>query len=209
MKRMFLSYKVILFFSVCFLLLIFFIYLGVSPFFSKQAPEAPQPIPKPTPGNFKTNYSNFDKLVPGKNNEKDVISLVGYPASEKPSGTKTYFYYPTPSSGINNVALFNNGVLVYATEEVFDKYRGVPEDYTKKYGAPEITMYDKNDEVIQWSVFPSHGVAIAVAPFQDIIVKITYFAPQAKKSFMANLSNELGLTLQQNVSTQSIKEIVR
>jgi hypothetical protein len=199
MRNNIFSLRGVLFFAGCFILLVFFIFIGLSPFISSQKPQSIPP--KPTPGNFKTNYSNFNNLVPGKNNKNDVISLNGKPESEAVMGTKTYLYYSTPSLGIKNVAVLENNVLLYATEEVFAKYRGSPNDYAVTFGAPEITMYDKTDEVIEWRVYPSHGIAIAVAPFENVVVKITYFIPQTKNSFINSLSKELGLVQQQTAPT--------
>ena len=193
-----LSFKQILFFAGCILALLFFIYLGLSPFISGQKGQ-------PIAGDFKTDYSNFNKLKPGKDTIKDIISLNGNPQSEKKSGEKTYLYYSTPSDRLKNVAVLQSGRLLYATEEVFEKYRGAPDEYVKKFGKPDLIMYGLADSGTEWWIYPSVGVAIDVASFEKTIVRILYFVPQKKENFIRIFSEELGLNEKKIIPSETFE----
>lgn len=146
-----------------------------------------------TPTIVQQKESLYVKFVPGKTTYDEVVKSLGNPTSIRKVGNKTYIWYPTAYSALPNVFVFTNGVLLYDIENFFGDYKKSLNFYTSKYGQPELSLFDKNDDTVEWMLFPKYGIALCVFSFDSSIVKIMYFVPQTKESFEKNFSEELGL----------------
>lgn len=153
----------------------------------------PNQTQRPTsPTEIKRDYnSNLNKAIPGKSNISDVIKINGTPSSRKKVGSKDYLYFKTPIDVFNNVVGFDNGIEVYATENVFGDYRGTYDSFIKAYGEPGLTLYDKTSPFV-WQIFLQQGVGVQTNGAS--ITQVVYFVPQAEDSFMQNVGNDLGLS---------------
>jgi len=147
--------------------------------------------PTPLPSDFTQSYNNFNQLAPGKNTLGDIEKINGPAISSVKNGNKTYLYYQTPSADYKNIVVLKNGVLYYSLENVFGDYRGLYSDYTKAYGQPSLTLYNKNSTDSEWFIFLKQGLGLEVGG--NDITQILYFIPQSKDDFMQNLAPDLNL----------------
>ena len=110
------------------------------------------------------------------------------------SGSKIYLYYKTPSLDYENVILVEDGVVIYAREEVFRGKRGDFDDYINKYGQSGLTLYDHSSDnpYLKWSVFLKSGVA--VFHLDQKVRSVLYFVPQDEETFLNKVAKDLGLT---------------
>lgn len=139
--------------------------------------------------------SVYVKFTPGKTTYNEVVAALGTPSSIQKRNNKTYIFYPTKYSSLPNQFTFtSDGVLLYDIENFFGDYRKNSSYYIGKYGSPEIKLYQKDEESVEWLVFPRHGVAISVFLFENAIVKVVYFKPQTLQEFEATFLNELNLS---------------
>jgi hypothetical protein len=163
--------------------------------------QTPTPVvvfsPTPIPSDFNLDYSNINKLTPGKSTFQDVKAINGLPASTSFSNNNTTFYYQTPSGDYKNIVFFESGIVKYAIEHVFGNYRGDYETYIQKYGQPTLQLYNKTGTDFAWFIFLKQGVGLEVGG--NNIMQILYFAPQSKEDFMQNIAAKLNLT---NVSPE-------
>lgn len=184
------------------LLIIFFVLILILIFgliFLKSKPSVPPQNAFPTPTTVQLKESVYIKFVPGKSTYSEVIKTLGTPYSVKQIGTKKYVVYSTAYSSAPNQFVFVNDVLLYDIENFFGDYKRTVSYYTSKYGNPEETLYDKNDEGLQWIIFPKQGLALAVFTFESSIVKVVYFEPQTIQQFEANFLDELGLIKEKKI----------
>lgn len=152
----------------------------------------PTPTPIPVPSDFNRDYSNLNKLIPGKSTIVDVEKINGFPSSTRTSGTQTTMYYPTPSKEHSNVVVLENGTVKYALDNVFGNYRGNYGDYSKTYGQPDMHLYNSEPgNYFDWYVFLKYGFGIENSI--GGITRIVYFAPQSKESFMDTIAVDIGL----------------
>lgn len=160
---------------------------------SVQKNTAPSQTQRPTsPTEIKRDYnSNLNKTVPGKSNISDVIKINGTPSSRKKIGSKDYLYFKTPIDVFNNVVVFDNGIEVFATENVFGDYRGTYDSFMKAYGKPNLTLHD-NISPFVWKIFLQQGVGVQTNGTD--ITQVVYFVPQEEDSFMQNVGKDLGLS---------------
>lgn len=158
--------------------------------FSKPTPPGEFPIPTKT----ELRDTTFNRFIPGQTTYEDVIKSMGEPQTSKTMGTKTYITYATKYSSLPNMFVFNDNILLYSVENFFGDYKKSLSYYTDRYAQPELLLFDKNDETVQWMVFPKYGIALSVFSFDNAIVKILYFSPQSKEVFEKNFVEELGLT---------------
>lgn len=168
-------------------LLIVFISIFLVVLFSPQK----ENVYEPPKTNLKS--SIYEKFIPGKTTEQEVVKELGRPVSIEERGGKKYYTYPTESVNFNNSVVFKENRVYYSIESFFGDFEKSPGDYVKSFGKPELTLYDVNNDTIVWSVFPKDGVAIAVSPFENLIVKILYFSRQSKAEFVQNFAQEVGL----------------
>lgn len=183
---------IIVFFFLAILLVFAIIYLAGKP---SVPPE--QAFPAPTVVQLKD--SAYNKFVPGKSTYSEVIKALGTPYSTKKIGNKTYILYSTGYPSAPNQFVFVNDVLLYDIENFFEDYKKPVSYYTGRYGNPEATLYDKNDESLEWLIFPKQGIALAVFVFESSIVKILYFEPQTLQQFETIFLNELNLTKEKEI----------
>lgn len=148
--------------------------------------------------------SGYAKLKPGRDSLQDVRKIFGTPDSKKTLGNKEYLFYKTSTPDIQNVVMVQNNKLVYATENTIGGKPAETGYYTKTLGTPDITLYDKNDEIVEWRIYSKKGVAVAIAPFENIVVRTTYFEPQQIDVFLKNLMYELGLVKEKAINVEEI-----
>lgn len=156
----------------------------------KNTPIEPKPLPMPS--DTTKNYSNINRLVPGKSTFDDVIKINGKPESYSTFGNKTYLYYPTPLGGYRNVVLLENKKVLYAEERVFGPYRGTLVDFQNRYNGSFVKMYQEG-EPFTWYVYLDRGLGIK-SDLQGTIGAIVYFVPMSKKEFIKNVATDLGIT---------------
>lgn len=159
-----------------------------------------QATPIPIPTDTSINYSNFNKLTPGKSTLNDVEKINGAPSRISTVGDKTYLYYPTPVKGFENKVLIRYGVVIYAVENVFANYRGYYDSYTKPFGSPDFAMYSTDGFDYPWYVFLTSGLAVQSSG--NYITGIIYFSPQNKTNFINNISSDIGLSEQEPLGNQ-------
>lgn len=139
--------------------------------------------------------NDFQSLTPGKATLEDVKRLKGKPISTKKQGEQTYLYYPTHSEDYKNSVVVEKDRVKFSLENVFDSSKGFLNDYKKRFGDPDFTIYDSEDDVVVWNIFLKGGVGIASFG-EGEIAKILYFEPQSKDEFLENVAASLGLTFQ-------------
>ncbi len=142
--------------------------------------------------NIFSKTSDFEKLKPGEASREDVVKLKGEPVSIEEDGNRTNLLYNTRSEDYKNSITIENDKVKYSVENVFDSSRGKLSDYKKKYGEPDLKMYDPYDEVISYYIFLDGGVGISSFNDEDI-VKIIYFSPQSREEFLKNVAKPLEL----------------
>lgn len=196
----FLKQKGIIFLSLALLGVFVFIAIVFTVFQKEPAPKESPVAPTPTtsvainpprtplPVDLEKNYSNLNKVVPGKSTFNDVKKLNGAPQSVSRLDDKTYLYYKTPLESYINKVLIEKNIVVYSVENVFGSYRGRVSDYSSKYGLPDITLFEKGDSY-SWYVYLNEGIAIE-NDGKDVGA-ILYFIPQNKNSFMQTIAREL------------------
>ncbi|MBI4097460.1 MAG: hypothetical protein HY426_00285 [Candidatus Levybacteria bacterium] len=147
--------------------------------------------PPPTiSGDISGDYSSLNKVVPGKNTQDEVEKINGKPESVSTKDDKTYMQYKTPLENFINTVVLKDGRVVYSEENVFGPYRGSVSDFKDKYGTPDISLFENN---YPWSVYLGRGIAFQ-HDGKDVL-KILYFIPQDKETFMRTLAQELGLSV--------------
>lgn len=139
---------------------------------------------------FSQNYSNINKLTPGKSTYSEVLKKNGKPVSEKVDAYTTTLAFETPNSTFENIAVLKNNILEYAVEYVYSSYRGAYSDYTNKYGAPELHLY--SDMGYDWYIFLNEGVGVEAS--NNEITRIVYFTPQEKSEFINNIATPLNMS---------------
>ena len=141
--------------------------------------------------------ANFLTLFKGTSllSLEDVKRLKGKPISTKKQGEQTYLYYPTHSEDYKNSVVVEKDRVKFSLENVFDSSKGFLNDYKKRFGDPDFTIYDSEDDVVVWNIFLKGGVGIASFG-EGEIAKILYFEPQSKDEFLENVAASLGLTFQ-------------
>jgi hypothetical protein len=154
----------------------------------KGGQKEPLPTPIPLPTGYEQNYSNLNLLKPGESTVEDVIAANGEPKSRSSSGDRVTLTFETPNSSHQNIAVFNNGILLYAVEYVYADYRGNLSDYIKTYGTPE-KMYSEPEEGFDWFIFLDNGVGVESS--NDFITRIVYFVPQDRISFLQTIGEDL------------------
>lgn len=196
----FLKQKGIIFLTLALLGVFVFIAIVFTVFQKESAPNESPVAPTPTtfvainpprtplPVDLEKNYSNLNKVVPGKSTFNDVKKLNGAPQSVSRLDDKTYLYYKTPLERYINKVLIEKNIVVYSVENVFGSYRGKVSDYSSKYGLPDITLFEKGDSY-SWYVYLNEGIAIE-NDGKDVGA-ILYFIPQNKNSFMQTIAREL------------------
>ena len=142
--------------------------------------------------NIFNNKSDFEKLKPGESSKSDVIRLKGEPVSIEEDGDVTNLLYNTKSEDYKNTVTIEGDKVKYSIENVFDSSRGRLGDYKKRYGEPNLKMYDPYDEVISYYIFLDGGVGISTFNDEDI-VRIIYFSPQSREEFLKNIAAPLEL----------------
>lgn len=152
-----------------------------------------RPSPLPLPTDLEKNYSNLNKVVPGKSTLNDVERINGASLSVTTTGEKTYMYYKTPLKSFTNTVLVEKGVVVYSKEYVFGSYRGSVESFKTNFGEPDITLFDKIYEY-PWYVYLDKGIAIE-NDGKDILM-VLYFIPQNKDNFIKSFTQELNLSIE-------------
>lgn len=135
-------------------------------------------------------YTDINLLIPGKTTEKEVVTLLGKPKGVFKLVGKKYLTYTTPFEGFVNFVVIEGSVVSYALENVFANYRGVLDDYIKKFGKEDAIFYETTDEGI-WYVFLEEGVALKTL---GVLREILYFKPQNKSSFFNEFRNEINLS---------------
>ncbi len=148
--------------------------------------------------NKPTDKSVFESLTPGRATIEDVKKLNGEPISSEKIGDKTYLYYPTHSEDYKNSVVVEKDRVKFSLENVFDSSKGFLNDYKKRFGNPDFTIYDSEDDVVAWNIFLKGGVGIASFG-EGEIAKILYFEPQSKDEFLENVAASLGLTFQRPI----------
>lgn len=156
-------------------------------------PSSTQANPETSPSSLNVpmeqDYSNLNKLVPGKATLEDVERINGKPNSVKKDAERTFLYYITPLEGFTNAVIIDKGVVSYSVENVFGSYRGTVQSFKSSYGKADIYLYGVDGYF--WHIYLDEGFAIE-ADRTDILT-VVYFIPQAKESFMATLAKELKL----------------
>lgn len=138
--------------------------------------------------------SVYVKFTPGKTTYGEVLKALGNPLSTQKKNNKTYIFYPTKYSSLPNQFIFtSDGVLLYDVENFFGDYRRNTGFYIDKYGNPEAKWFQKDEEAVEWLIFPKYGVALSVFVFENAIVKVVYFKPQTLQQFETAFLNELNL----------------
>lgn len=144
--------------------------------------------------------SVYVKFTPGKTTYSEVVSALGNPLSTRKRDNKTYIFYPTKYSSLPNQFTFSSdGILLYDVENFFGDYRKSPGYYIDKYGSPEAKWFQKDEEAVEWLIFPKYGVALSVFVFENAIVKVLYFKPQTLQQFESTFLDELNLTKEKPV----------
>lgn len=146
-----------------------------------------------SPLSFDKDYSSLNKTLPGRSTIADVEKINGKPDLTESKNGEVYLYYKTPSSALNNLVVFKNGVEIFAFENIFSNYRGAYEDLAKAYGQPDVTLY-KNQSHFLWQVFLKDGVGVETDG--ENILAIIYFIPQDKNSFMRSVGTGMGFSEQ-------------
>ena len=140
---------------------------------------------KPLPKTLEEEYSNLNKLIPGKNTVNDVIKTNGYPQDTLSENGKTYLYYNTPFEELNNVVLIENNVVTYAHEWIFGNQRGTYDKNSSPLGPPGLILYSEDAFDLPWFAFPEKGTMIRVSDV--VITEAVYFVPQDKESFLKSV----------------------
>lgn len=162
---------------------------------SKKNQPGVSPTPFPVPSDASKDYSNLNKLIPGKSTREDVEKINGSPTNVSVFGDRTYLYYRTPLNRFLNTVLIINNKVVYSYENVFGVYRGTLSNFINSYGQAPLKMYTR-DEPYTWSIYPDKGIGVESDGSGDILVVI-YFVPTTKESFIKNLAPELKLLTEQ------------
>jgi hypothetical protein len=149
----------------------------------------------PTPTLVQLKDSKYVKFTPGKTTYEEVIKALGTPSLVQKKNNKTYIFYSTKYSSLPNQFTFSsNGILLYDIENFFGDYKRSPGYYIDKYGNPEAKWFQKDEDGVEWLIFPKNGVALSVFVFENYIVKIVYFKPQTLQEFENTFLEELNLT---------------
>lgn len=154
-------------------------------------PKSAPTVAKP-PSDFNADYSNLNKLSPGKSTYDDALRINGSPISESKVGELTILSYPTPNETFNNTVAIKDGVVIFSAEYVYSVYRGYYSDYVKKFGQPSLSLYADGSPYINWYIFLDHGIGVEAS--NNDISQIVYFVPQDKNSFMKNMASFLKLS---------------
>ena len=157
-----------------------------------------RPSPTQLPTDLEKDYSNLNKIIPGKSTLNDVKKINGIPQSVSTLDDKTYAYYKTPLEGFTNKVLIEKNLVVYSIENVFGSYRGGVESYESGYGSPDLVLYKEGQEDYPWFVYLKYGLAIE-NDGHDVLA-IVYFVPQSSDSFTKTIAKELKLS--DTISTQ-------
>lgn len=173
---------------VLFLILTSILLINPSNAPDKKTISPPAPIPTINP---EKDYSSLNKIIPGKSSIEDVKRLNGDPDSTSTEKDRIFLYYKTPLEGFTNRVLVEKNIVVYSIENVFGSYRGSVESFNSSYGAPDLSLFDKENNY-SWYVYLKQGVAIE-NDGKDIGT-VLYFIPQEKEEFMSTLAIDLGLT---------------
>ncbi len=177
---------------IAFILLVISIVSGTS--FVPGGNNSPSPSPalnSSTTEALETEYSQINKITPGKTNFAEAQKINGKANEIKRTTDKTYLFYKTPVESHQNVILVKNNLVVYSTENVYGNYRKTVSEFKSEYGKPNMTLFELNDGY-PWDIFLTKGVGIK-SDGKDV-GEILYFAPQNQQSFMVNIAPELNLS---------------
>lgn len=144
----------------------------------------------PTPVDLESNYSNLNKVFPGKTTLKETEDINGKPSSSSRDNEKTTLYYKTPIEGRVNKVVLEKNKTSYSIEHVFGDYRGNVSNFKSTHGEPELSLFDKQDNY-SWSVYLKQGIGIK-NDGKDIGA-IIYFIPQSKIEFMNTIAKDIGI----------------
>jgi len=155
--------------------------LAISLFFTskKEAPRSEKTTKK----------ASLSLLVPGLTNRDDVYKKTGTPFSVVTKDDRTYLYYETKNSSFRDLIVLENGVELYAVENIFEDSELSLTSVLRSYGNYG-TYYSEGPFV--WYVFFEKGVAVETD--EESILKVLYFIPQKESEFLANLAPELNLS---------------
>ncbi len=168
-----------------------------------QEPGELTPTPRVPSNSFR--QSALEKLIPGESTPEDAVSLLGQPDNQNTVGTKLYYSYDTDVEDIKDLLAFQNGeLLYYGVENFFGDYIKSPSDFNNELGQPELVAFDVYDESIEWRIYPQKGIAVAVTPFENYVVKVLYFEPQTLISFESIFFPELGIIREKEVHEEEV-----
>ncbi len=177
-------------------ILLFLIFI----FMPKSSVKYPAPIITLTPMSLETpfpvssdtsiDYSNLNKLVPGKSTLEEVRKLNGPPETTSFSGKDTVLYYPTPLERFKNEVVLRNNVVYYVSENIFGNYRGSFSSFQNAYGSSFLKMYKKGEPYV-WYIYPTKGIG-AESDGTDLLV-IIHFPPLSENDFIKNIAPGLSL----------------
>lgn len=153
--------------------------------------QTPLETPLPVSSDTSINYSNLDKLVPGKSTLDDVKKLSGPPEKTSISREETLLYYPTPLEKYKNEVLLKNNIVYYVTENIFGEYRGSFSSFQNNYGGNFIKMYKKG-EPYTWYIYSAQGIGVESDGTNLLI--IIHFAPLSENDFIKNVAPGIGLS---------------
>lgn len=153
--------------------------------------QTPAETPFPVSSDTSINYSNLDKLIPGKSTLDDVKKLSGPPEKTTISKEETLLYYPTPLERYKNEVLLKNNIVYYVIENIFGDYRGSLSAFQNTYGGNFIKMYKKG-EPFTWYVYSAQGIGVE-SDGTNILI-IIHFAPLSEGDFIKNIAPGLGIS---------------
>lgn len=147
---------------------------------------SPKDVPPPEK---LTKKAEFSVLIPGQTKREEVFKKTGEPSFVETKNGRTYLYYETQNSSFRDLVVLENGVELYALENIFSDSELTLESATKSFGNYE-TRYSEAGPFL-WYVFLQRGIAIETD--EKDILKVLYFVPMTDEEFLAFFGEELGI----------------